>query len=100
MSQDTLLLSSFKYPSLNFQIEFFWKLMSWQNCAVKSQKAKVLHYAFRRFNLPSAAVLLFSVEKEIGLKNERRVAVYTWQQLYVVTCGFCLHITVISPSNA
>lgn len=37
--------------------------------------------------------------KEKGLKNKRRVAVYTWQWLYVVTCWFCLQITVISPSE-
>lgn len=40
------------------------------------------------------------LRKEKGWKNEGRVAVYTWQRLYVVTCGFCLQITVISPSNA
>lgn len=40
------------------------------------------------------------LRKEKGLKNERTVAVYTWQGLYVAIWGFCLQITVISPSNA
>lgn len=40
------------------------------------------------------------LRKEKGLKNERTVAVYTWQGLYVVIWGLCLQITVISPGNA
>jgi len=65
-----------------------------------SEEAKVLPPAFNRFNLHGAAALLFVLRKEKGLKNKRRVAVYTWQRLYVVTCGFYLQVTVISPSNA
>ena len=89
-----------KTPAANVHIETIWKLVSWPINVVMSEEAKVLPPAFNRFNLHGAAALLFVLRKEKGLKNKRRVAVYTWQRLYVVTCGFYLQVTVISPSNA
>lgn len=70
--------------------------MSWTSC-VRSQEAKVLPHIFKRFNLHGGTALMFSAQEE--KRHKEGVTVYTWQQLYVATCGFCRQITVISPSE-
>lgn len=56
-----LLLNAFENPSLNVQTETVWKLISWPNCVVMSEEAKVLSHIFKRFNLQGAIALLFRV---------------------------------------
>lgn len=80
--------------------ETTWKFVSWPRKTLLLCLRKLKFCPMALKDLTCLVLHHCSVfRKEKGLKNERRVAVNTWQWLYVVTCGFCLQITVISPSE-